>query len=93
MLRNTQSVLVSTISSKVDLKEMKMEIEMKNKKIARESRRDFIKMTGLGVGAAAAVGASLKAGSVRADEAPKVGKQSGYEETEHVRKYYELARI
>lgn len=53
-------------------------------------RREFLKMTGLGtlVGAAAVAGGMPK----KAEAAtPETG--SGYRETEHVKKYYELSRF
>ena len=55
-------------------------------------RRDFFRKAGLGVGAvgAAAVGLSV----TEAAAAPaKPSKGAGYQETEHVKKYYELARF
>lgn len=55
-------------------------------------RRDFMKKAGLAVGltgaAAAAVGREAKA------DVPENSQTSvGYQETEHVRKYYELAKF
>jgi hypothetical protein len=54
-------------------------------------RRDFLKAAG---SAGAAVGAAvvLSGNEVEAAESQK-GKMSGYQETEHVMKYYELARF
>lgn len=55
-------------------------------------RRDFFRKAGLGAGAAAAVAVTASgAGAVEATTSPKKG--SGYAETDHVRKYYELARF
>ncbi len=56
-------------------------------------RRDFFKKAGLGAGAAAAavVVTASKAGAVEA--ASPSSKGSGYTETDHVRKFYELARF
>jgi hypothetical protein len=56
------------------------------------ARRDFFKKAGLGAGAAAAVAVTAsKAGAVEATS--PATKKSGYAETDHVRKFYELARF
>ena len=56
------------------------------------NRRSFMRLAGQGVGAAGVGAISLAAGSAaRAEEAAK--PQSGYRETDHVRAYYELARM
>lgn len=52
-------------------------------------RREFLKAAGI-TGAAAAVALSGKSAEAAA---PESGKASGYQETEHVMKYYELARF
>jgi anaerobic selenocysteine-containing dehydrogenase len=55
-------------------------------------RRDFLKLAGLG----SVVGAAAVAGNGRQADAAsqKVDRvSSGYRETEHVRKYYELSRF
>jgi TAT (twin-arginine translocation) pathway signal sequence len=60
-----------------------------SKKEAVADRRSFLKLAGAG---AAAGGAALMTGErkAQADEAkPKTGL---YRETEHIRRYYELAR-
>ncbi|HET6519329.1 MAG TPA: twin-arginine translocation signal domain-containing protein [Geminicoccaceae bacterium] len=57
-------------------------------------RRDFLKLAGLGgvaAGAAALVGVR-RAEATAVEEAPGRGG-TGYRETEHVRRYYELARF
>ena len=55
-------------------------------------RRDFLKVAGL-TGATAGVAAvALKTKSAKADISG-AGAKSGYQETEHVKKYYELARF
>ncbi len=59
----------------------------KNKK----SRRDFLKAAGV-TGGAAVAAVALSSKSVKA-AVPESGKSSGYRETEHVKKYYELARF
>lgn len=65
---------------------------MKNTKEARNvARRDLLKLAGLGgVAGAAAIAASggTAEAAVKAD-----GKGTGYRETEHVRKYYDLAKF
>ena len=55
-------------------------------------RRDFLKLAGLGgvAGAAAAVGASQGAEAAASAEGKR---SSGYRETAHVRKFYELSRV
>ncbi len=52
-------------------------------------RRHFLKAAGM-TGAAAAV--ALSSNDAQA-AAPESGQKSGYQETEHVMKYYELARF
>jgi hypothetical protein len=54
-------------------------------------RREFFKKAGLGAGAAAVAVAAPQAGAVAAVATPTKG--AGYTETDHVRKYYELARF
>jgi hypothetical protein len=57
---------------------------------ARVDRRNFLKGTGLAIGA---VGAAVVPGSnaIAKTDAPQ--GHAGYRETEHVRTYYELARF
>lgn len=55
-------------------------------------RRDFLKRAGLTTGVAAGAAVAMSAGSAKAatpDQAPK----GDYQETDHVRKYYELAKF
>jgi hypothetical protein len=54
-------------------------------------RRNFFKKAGIGAGAAAVAVTASKAGAVEA--VTPTSKGSGYSETDHVRKYYELARF
>jgi|TARA_B100001971_G_scaffold145994_1_gene135044 hypothetical protein len=65
---------------------------MDKKKSATPSRREFLKTAGLGVGVAAVAG-----GIVSADDAEAATlqdeKKTGYRETEHVKKYYDSARM
>ncbi|MCC7015736.1 MAG: twin-arginine translocation signal domain-containing protein [Rhodospirillales bacterium] len=58
------------------------------KDIRTTSRRDLLKMAGLAAGAA---GAAAAAGATKAAPVERE-KDGGYRESEHVRKYYELAR-
>lgn len=53
------------------------------------SRRDFLKLAGL---AAPAAAVTVVAGSTGA-EAAVPEKSGGYRETEHVKKYFEVARF
>jgi hypothetical protein len=65
---------------------------MSKKEETSIGRRDFFRKAGLGAGAVgvAAVGLSV----AEAEAAPaKPSKGAGYQETEHVKKYYELARF
>ena len=55
-------------------------------------RRDFLKAAGIAGGAAGVAAVALSSKSASA-AAPESGKGSGYRETEHVKKYYELARF
>ena len=57
------------------------------------ARREFLKTAGLGVGAAAVAGTVLKAEDAQAKMPNKGQTGQGYQETEHVKKYYELARM
>lgn len=64
------------------------------KKQAAIGRRDFFKKAGLGAGAVGAAAVGLSAGDGKAEEATKSGTRGrGYQETAHVKKYYELARF
>ncbi len=57
-------------------------------------RRTFLKRAGLGVGAVGAVAVGLSKSSAAA--VPGTGAKPGgrgYRETEHVKKYYEVARF
>jgi hypothetical protein len=55
-------------------------------------RRDFFRKAGLGAGALGAATAGLSAKASAAAPAKAV-RGAGYRETEHVKKYYELARF
>ena len=58
----------------------------------KKSRRDFLKAAGVTGGVAAVAAVALSSKSVKA-AVPESGKSAGYRETEHVKKYYELARF
>lgn len=62
----------------------------KKKEEINAGRRDFFKKAGLGASAAAATMTAAKAGAF---EASQPAKNGGYRETDHVRKFYELARF
>ena len=64
---------------------------MTKKEEINAGRRDFFKKAGLGAGAAAVAVTASKAGAV--ETTTPTSKGSGYSETDHVRKYYELARF
>ncbi len=55
-------------------------------------RRDFLKAAGLTGGAAGVAAMALTSKSAKA-AVPDSGTRSGYRETDHVKKYYELARF
>ncbi len=55
-------------------------------------RRDFLKAAGIAGGAAGVAAMALTSKSAKA-AVPETGSKSGYQETEHVKKYYELARF
>lgn len=59
------------------------------KEIRSTSRRDLLKLAGLAVGVAGVAAAATPAKAAVPVERASDG---GYRETEHVRKYYELAR-
>lgn len=57
-------------------------------------RREFLKMAGLSAGAAGAAAVALSSTPAQATDKPAdPTKGAGYRETEHVRQYYELARL
>lgn len=57
-------------------------------------RRDFFRKAGLGAGAVGAAAVTLSGSPVKAAvEDDKAQKGSGYKETAHVKKYYDLARF
>ena len=56
-------------------------------------RRDFFKKAGLGAGAVGAAAVGLAAEQGEAAEPAKDGRGRGYQETAHVKKFYQLARF
>ena len=72
---------------------------MKTREVKAPDRRDFLRRAAFGAGAVAVAGASLSARGAKA-KTPATGKRgsgtraadAGYRETEHVRKFYDLAR-
>ncbi len=67
---------------------------MSKKAAADLNRRDFFRKASLGVGAAGAAVAGLSASKAKAAEPAKSSSTgAGYRETDHVKKYYELARF
>ena len=67
---------------------------MSKKEVTSVGRRDFFRKAGLGAGAlgAAAVGASATE-SKAAEADHKATGSAGYRETDHVKKFYELAKF
>lgn len=57
----------------------------------KKSRRDFLKAAGVAGGAAGVAAVALAKTTEAA--VPESRKSSGYQETDHVKKYYELARF
>lgn len=68
----------------------------KEKDLKSPERRDFFKKAGLGIGAAGAVAIGLSSGpanpAVKSDGRLDI-KKGAYQVTDHVRRYYELARF
>ncbi|MBU2582157.1 MAG: formate dehydrogenase [Alphaproteobacteria bacterium] len=63
----------------------------KDKTTAETDRRGFLKLAGAGVVGTGAVAASTVI--VTEAEAAEPAQSQGYRETEHVRRYYELAKF
>lgn len=64
-------------------------METKKQDVGQTDRRDFLKLSALG---AAAAGTVIASGSATADEVKPVSG-SGYQETDHVKAFYETARF
>ncbi len=65
---------------------------MKTKPETTRSRREFLKNAAIGVGAAAVAGKALSAGKASAKTVFAPDEEGAYRETEHVKRYYEIAR-
>lgn len=65
---------------------------MKTKPESKRSRRDFLKKAAFGVGTAAVAAETLSAGKAEAKPALNPQEGGSYRETEHVKKYYEIAQ-
>ena len=63
---------------------------MKNKEVTSAARREFFRKAGLGVGALGAAAVTLGVGE---EAEAAVDQRKGYQESEHVKRYYELARF
>ncbi|MEM7222892.1 MAG: formate dehydrogenase [Pseudomonadota bacterium] len=66
---------------------------MSKKTTTSVGRRDFFRKAGLGAGAVGAAAVGLSAKDSAAQPTKTGPKSAGYRETEHVKKYYELARF
>jgi hypothetical protein len=67
---------------------------MSKKAAAKLGRRDFFRKAGLGAGVAGAAAVGLAASKGQAAVPGKdAAKGDGYRETEHVKKFYELAKF
>ena len=66
---------------------------MQSKEVKSLDRRSFMKAAGLGAGAAAGVAVATVSGKAEAAETVKSPTAAGYRETDHVKKYYELAKF
>jgi len=63
---------------------------MNDTKLDKPARRDLLKSVALGAAAVTTVGLTSGAASAGAPESGT--EEGGYRETDHVRRYYELAR-
>ena len=59
----------------------------------KNSRREFLKSASLATGAVGVIAVAVSSTSAQAKVSKGEASQSGYQETEHVKKYYELARF
>jgi len=65
----------------------------KKKEETSLGRRDFFRKAGLGAGAVGAAAVGLATGESQAQPVQKSPNSIGYQETAHVKKFYELARF
>lgn len=56
-------------------------------------RRGFLRTAAVGAGAAAATAVTVSAAAVTAGESKATPPGTGYHETDHIRRVYELARF
>ncbi len=63
------------------------------KEVRLVDRRNVFRKAGLGAGALGVAAVGLFASKAKAESAKSPPKRAGYRETEHVKKYYELARF
>lgn len=66
---------------------------MKEKSTKGAARREFLKLAGLGTVAAGAAAVTAGRDAKAATPVAADGKRTGYQETELVQRYYELARF
>ncbi len=64
----------------------------KPREAGASTRREVFRVAGRGAGAAAAAGLTSKVATA-AEPVKRDGRGSGYQETAHVKTYYELARF
>lgn len=67
-------------------------MKQSDKTAAKADRRSFLKLAGAGVVGSGAALASTVAPADAASSAPEAG-EGGYRETDHVKRYYELAKF
>ena len=65
----------------------------KKKEETSVGRRDFFRKAGLGAGAVGAAAVGLATGESQAQPVQKSSNSVGYQETDHVKKFYELAKF
>lgn len=65
----------------------------KQTKKSAVGRRDFLRAAGAGAAAAAAVSTVAGAPEAKAAENAETRKKARYQETEHVKKFYEICRM
>jgi hypothetical protein len=66
---------------------------MKDHRLKSSKRRDFLKLAGLGAGAAGVAAAGITHAEAKVETAKPEDRSRGYRESEHVKKYYALARF
>ncbi|MEJ1995596.1 MAG: formate dehydrogenase [Limibacillus sp.] len=66
---------------------------MSKEKATEMGRRDFFRKATLGAGVAGVAAAGLAKGAAAGEPVKQQASGSGYRETDHVKKYYELARF